>query len=215
MIGYRLAVYGLALITALYGCSGITGVNAYVNKQYQDKPKPNAKLAIIPLTRLGPSLACSGKCPPLREVTDEFFEKSFDGFSGKVMTVPIASTRSFFEAHQDLLNKLLDIKYSYQDLSADPGLKTVLDSKKLLSLREELANADVLLVPARFDLIPKFAGTSGYSEFRLYDLASGSMIFSSSRNMNVNRSDEEGRGLMAAVLIGRAASDFDKLYLNK
>lgn len=55
----------------------------------------------------------------------------------------------------------------------------------------------------------------GYSEFRLYDLHAGTLIYSSSAKMNVNRADEAGRGVMAFVLIGRAKGDFEKFYLNK
>lgn len=218
MTGYRLSIYVFALTIALFGCSSISGTSAYVNKQYEDKPQPNGKLAIVPLTRLGLSLPCSSKalrCPPLGPVTDEFFEKLFDRFSDKVTTVAMAKTRRFFEANRDVLNKLLDSKYSEEDLNANPSLTTVFDSKQLASLREELATADLLLVPSRFDLLPKLGATYGYSEFRLYDLDSGSLIYASSRNMNVTIGDEDGRGLMAGGLIGRATSDFEELYLKK
>jgi hypothetical protein len=127
----------------------------------------------------------------------------------------MVKARGFFEANQDVLNKLLDTKYSEEDLNANPSLKTMFDSEQLALLREELASADLLLIPAKFDLIPKLGRTFGYSEFRLYDLHSDSMIFASSRNMSVNIGDEDGRGLMAVVLIGEAKSDFERLYLNR
>ena len=206
MTGYRLTAYAFALTIALFGCSSISGTSAYVNKQYKDKPTPNGKLAIVPLTRLGLSLPCSSnalRCPPLGPVTDEIFEKLFDRFPSKITTVAIAKTRSFFEANQDVLNKLLDTTYSEEDLHANPSLKPVFDSKHLSSLREELATADLLLVPSRFDLLLKFGRTLGYSELRLYDLNSGSLIYASSRNMSVHIGDEDGRGLMASGLIGR------------
>ena len=101
MIGYRQVVYGLAFTLVLHGCSWVTGTNVYVNEQYDTKPKPAGKLAIVPLTHLGPSLPCTGKCPPLEQVTDEYFQKSFEGFSGEVQTVPIATTRTFFQEKPD------------------------------------------------------------------------------------------------------------------
>jgi hypothetical protein len=218
MIGYRLTVFVLLLTIPLFGCSGITGTDTYVNKHYKDKPKSNVRLAIVPLTRLGPPLPCSSearKCPPLIPLIDNVFEKVFGRFPNKVTIIPMAKARRFFEANQDVLNKLVDIKYSDEDLSGNPSLETIFDNKQLASLREELAAADLLLVPVRFDLIPKFGRTFGYSEFRLYDLDSGSMIFTSSRNMNVNIDDEDGRALMAGALIDRSTSDFEELYLNK
>lgn len=214
MIGVRQVVYGLVFTLVLHGCSWLTGTNVYVNKQYDTKPKPAGTLAIVPLTRLGPSLPCTGKCPPLEQVTDKYFQKSFEGFSGEVQTVPIARTRTFFQGKPDLLNKLVGIKWSTQDLRNDPGLRKILSGEELTSIREELGNANLLLVPARFDLIPHLGNVVGYSEFQLYDLDSGSMIFSSSRNMTVNRDEEAGRGLMALVLISYSKSDFEKLYLH-
>lgn len=215
MLRHLLAVCWVVSITALYGCSGITGVNAYVNKQYQNKPRFPNKLAIVPLTRLGPPLACPGKCPPLEQVSDESFEKSFKEFSGKVALIPMAKTRRFFDSNPNLLNRLLGLKYSEEDLSNNPGIQTTLDSEELATLRERLENADLLLVPSKLDLVPRLGGIFGYSEFRLYDLGVGSMIYSASRNMNVNQGDEPGRGLMAIVLLGMAAEDFEKLYLSK
>lgn len=214
MIGYRQVVYGLAFTLVLHGCSWVTGTNVYVNEQYDTKPKPAGKLAIVPLAHLGPSLPCTGKCPPLEQVTDEYFQKSFEAFSGEVQTVPIATTRTFFQGKPDLLNKLVGIKWSTQDLRNDPGLRKILSGEELASIREELGNANLLLVPARFDLIPYLGNVVGYSEFQLYDLDSGSMIFSSLRNMTVNQAEEAGRGLMALVLISYSKSDFGKLYLH-
>lgn len=52
MIGYRQVVYGLVFTLVLHGCSWVTGTNVYVNEQYDTKPKPASKLAIVPLTRL-------------------------------------------------------------------------------------------------------------------------------------------------------------------
>jgi|GEM_PF-4438578 len=218
MIGYRLATFALFFTIPLFGCSGITGTGTYVNKHYKDKPKSNVRLAIAPLTRLGPPLPCSSearKCPPLIPLIDNVFAKVFGRFSNKVTIIPMTKARRYFEANQDVLNKLVDTKYSEEDLSRDPSLTAIFDNKQLASLREELDTADLLLVPARFDLVPKFGRTFGYSEFRLYDLGSGSMIFTSSRNMNINIGDEEGRGLMAGALIDRSTSDFEELYLNK
>lgn len=198
----------------LHGCSWLTEPNVYVNKQFDTKLKPAGKLAIVPLPRLGPSLPCTGKCPPLEQVTDQSFQKSFEGFPGEVRTVPMATTRTFFEGKPDLLNKLIGIKWSTQDLRNDPGLRKILSGEELASIREELGNANLLLVPARFDLIPHLGTVVGYSEFQLYDLDSGSMIFSSSRNMSVNRAEEADRGLMALVLISHGKSDFERLYLH-
>ena len=214
MIGYRQVVYGLAFTLVLHGCSWVTGTNVYVNEQYDTKPKPAGKLAIVPLTHLGPSLPCTGKCPPLEQVTDEYFQKSFEGFSGEVQTVPIAATRIFFQGKPDLLNKLIGLKFSTQELQNDPGLRKILSGEELASIREELGDANLLFVPARFDLAPYLGNVVGHSEFRLYDLDSGSMIFSSSRNLTVNQGDEIGRGLMSIVLISYSKSDFARLYLK-
>lgn len=214
MIGVRQVVYGLVFTLVLHGCSWRTGTYVYLNKQYDTNPKPGGKLAIVPLTQLGSSLPCTGQCPPLEEVTDGSFQKLFEGFSGEVQTVSIARTRTFFKGKPDLLRKLIGLKFSTQDLQKDPGLRKILSGEELASIREELGNANLLLVPARFDLVPHFGSVVGYSEFRLYDLDSGSMIFSSSRNLTVNQGDEIGRGLMAIVLISNSKSDFARLYLK-
>jgi len=214
MIGYRQVAYGLVFTLVLHGCSWVTGTNVYVNEQYDTKLKPAGKLAIVPLTRLGPSLPCTGKCPPLEQVTDKYFQKSFEGFSGEVQTVPIAATRIFFQGKPDLLNKLIGLKFSTQELQNDPGLRKILSGEELASIREELGDANLLFVPARFDLAPYLGNVVGHSEFRLYDLDSGSMIFSSSRNLTVNQGDEIGRGLMSIVLISYSKSDFARLYLK-
>ncbi|MBA5869621.1 MAG: hypothetical protein GDA68_06450 [Nitrospira sp. CR2.1] len=168
MIGLRQVVYGLVVTLVLHGCSWVTGSNVYVNKQYDTKPA--GKLAIVPLTRLGPSLPCTGKCPPLEQVTDQSFQKSFEGFPGEVQTVPMATTRTFFEGKPDLLNKVIGIKWSTEDLQNDPSLRKILSGEELASIREELGNANLLLVPARFDLIPYLGNVVGHSEFQLYDL---------------------------------------------
>ena len=215
MVGHRLSAVGLVLTIMLYGCAGISGVESYVNKKYQSKSNSVNKLAIVPLTHLGPSLACTGKCPPLEQVTDESFEKSFGELSGKIFILPMVKTRVFFSTNTDLLKKLLDITYSRQDLDNDPGLQKTLDGSELASLRERLEGADLLLVPARFDLVPQFGSIFGNSEFRLYDLHSGSLIYSSSEKINVNRSDEPGRGLTALVLISKAKEAFEKFYLRQ
>lgn len=214
MFSVRQAVYGLVLIVALHGCSRLTGTDVYVNKQYDANLKSGGRLAIVPLTQLGPALPCTGRCPSLEEVTDGSFQKFFEGFSGEVQTVSIARTRTFFQGKPDLLKKLIGLRFSTQDLQNDPGLGKILSGEELALIREELSNANLLLVPARFDLVPHIGNVVGYSEFRLYDLDSGSMIFSSSRNLTVNQGGEIGRGLMAIALISYSKSDFTRLYLK-
>lgn len=215
MTKYLLMFCGIASTILLHGCAALTGESVFANKQYQNRPSFPNKLAIVPLTRLGPPLACSGKCPPLEQATDQVFEESFGKFSDKVSLTPMAKNRSFFNANPDLLTKLLDIKYSEQELRDNPSLETALNSAGLASLREQLENADLLLVPAKLEFAPNLGMVFGYSEFRLYDLHAGTLIYSSSAKMNVNRADEAGRGVMAFVLIGRAKGDFEKFYLNK
>lgn len=215
MFSVRRAVYGLVLIVALHGCSWLTGTDVYVNKQYDANLKPGGRLAIVPITQLGPSLTCTGQCPPMEEVTDRSFQEFFTKFSDEVQMVSIARTRTFFQGNPDLRSQLIALNFSSQELANDPGLRKILRGQELASIREELGDANLLLVPARFELVPHLGSVVGYSEFRLYDLDSGSMIFSTSRNLTVNRGDEIGRGLMAIVLISHSKSDFAKLYLKR
>lgn len=215
MIGVRQVIYGLTLIVVLHGCSWLKGTDVYVNEQYATNSKPGGRLAIVPLTQLGPALPCTGRCPSLEEVTDGSFKKFFEGFSGEVQTVSIGRTRTFFQGKPDLLKKLIGLRFSTQELQNDPGLRKILSREELTSIREELSNANLLFVPARFDLVPHIGNVVGYSEFRLYDLESGSMIFSSSRNLTVNQGGEIGRGLMAIALISYSKSDFTRLYLKQ
>lgn len=215
MIYVRQVIYGLTLIFVLHGCSWLTGTDAYVNKQYSINPKPGSKLAIVPLTQLGPSLPCTGKCPPLEEVTDGSFQKFFEGFSSQVQMVSITRTRTFLLEKPELVRKVIGLKFSAQELQNDPGLRKIFSGEELASIREELGDANLLLVPARFELIPYLGNVVGHSEFRLYDLDSGSLIFSSSRNLTVNQGNEIGRGLMAIVLISYSKSDFARLYLKQ
>ena len=210
----RLAAYGASLVVLLDGCGSLSGQDTYINKQYESVPKAAKKLAIVPLTRLGDSLDPSGKSPLLTKVTDEYFEKSFADSPGRVSLTPMAKARSFFQTNPDLLDKLLDATYSKQQLKNSPGLKNILDSAEVSRLRQGLDGADLILVPAKLDLVPQWRGIFGYSEFRLYDLDSTSMIYSVTHKMNLNRIDEPGRGLMALALIGQASKDFKTLYLR-
>ena len=202
-------------VALLYGCAGLSGVDIYVNKQYQGKPKSVAKLAVIPLAQFGEVVDGKGKTVSLEKVTSDYFEKSFKDVEGKVSLVPMSKSGEALRASPDLFAKVMAIKYSERELEGNPGLKGTLDERDLLRLREQLDNADLLLVPAQFDLVPQFGVISGYSEFRLYDLDSGSLVYSGSRSLNVNRVDGAGRGLMAIILVGQASKDFKTLYLKQ
>lgn len=215
MARVRQVVYALSLTVVLHGCSWLTGTDVYVNQQYDNPPKTGVKLAIVPITQTGPSLTCTGQCPPMEEVTDRSLQEFFTKFSDEVQIVSIAKTRTFFQRNPDVLSQLVALNFSSQELANDPGLRKILRGQELASLREELGDANLLLVPARFELVPHLGSVVGYSEFRLYDLDSGSMIFSTSRKLAVNRGGEIGRGLMAIVLISHSKSDFAKLYLKR
>lgn len=204
-----------AFVALLYGCAGLSGVDIYVNKQYQGKPKPVAKLAIIPLTQLGDVVNPQRQTISLEKVTNDYFEKSFKDVAGKVSLVPMSKSGEAVRANPDLFAKILAIKYSERELNGNPGLQGTLDKKELALLRGQLDNAELLLVPARFALDPTSARIFGYSEFRLYDLDSGSLVYSGSRNINVDRVDGAGKGLTAIVLVGEASKDFKKLYLKQ
>jgi hypothetical protein len=215
MIRNQIAIFFLIIAAVVYGCAGITGEDAYFNDRYQINPRSATKVAIVPLTRLGPGLPCTGKCPPLDEVTDQYFEESFRKMTSRVVVIPMNKSRAYFGRNISLLNSLLDITYSKQELRNDPNLKSVLALTDLSSFREQLGDADLLLVPAKFDLGSVFGHMFGNSEFRLYDLYTGSLIYSTAKNFNVNRTDEAGRGLIAIILIGEASRDFDKYYLKR
>ncbi len=214
MVSVRQVVYGLALMVVLQGCSWLSGTDVYVNTQYNIDPKPGVRLAIVPIPQLGPPLSCTGRCPSMEEVTDKSFTDFFERFSGEVQTFSMENARAFFKGNSTLWKNLIGLTFSNHDLQNDPSLRKIFSGEELALIREGLGSANLLLVPARFDLVPYRGNVSGQSEFRLYDLESGSMIFSSSRNLMVNQGDEIGRGIMAIVLISHIKSDFSKLYLK-
>jgi len=205
----------LLILFSLLGCPGFTGKNIYLNPKYKEPVKPNARLAIVPLTSLGNPLPCPESCPPLEQATDDYFEKTFNEISQTINVVPLSSSRHYFQKYPIILRQILQIKYSDQNLNNGPKLQETIGSDSLKILKKHLEEADLLLIPLTFNFVPKFNRLFGYSEFHLYDLNSGSLIYASSRNIAVNRVDEPGRGLLAFVLIAKGREDFDTLYLNR
>ncbi len=157
------------------------------------------------------------------EHTDSVIVKAFGGISPNIsLRSPNVIRQSIGASSQvsELLNKIVLKEYRKKELKAFPNLNTILSQNELQLLRSELGNPDLLLIPIAFNIkvvdnAVMGGHTFGFSNFRLYDLASGEFVFHCPNNLNVNIGGDNGAKSLSAVLISMTSSYFKDELLDK
>jgi hypothetical protein len=115
----------------------------------------------------------------------------------------------------DKFKRVAEHKYSKEEIKAGPSIYAILDTNAVLALKISLANARLLLFPISFEVNNAVIATSGKVNFRLYDLASGELIYEKDQQLLVEQGGDEGKLSLSAGLIAFSRDHYRKYFLDK
>ena len=192
----------VCLLFALLSC----GSNIYLNKTYKFNNKSDFKLAIIPFY---------GELPA---PTDTAFTLIFADSVGAQKLISPSSIRSKIDSDnqlKDIIQKICMKGYTKEEQSKEINIKDLIAEDGLTYLREACGNADVCLFPIRFFVGASMGRLVGATQYRLYDLHSGILIYDVNESLNTELGHPDVDKQMVLTMIGLSYGDYEKHFLRK
>jgi hypothetical protein len=195
----------IALACAVAGLAGC-GSELYLNQDYSFDTDAPIKLAMVPFY---------GSLPV---EPDTLFTLVFSDTTGRQELVTPRRLRQKIDhdpALKDLLAVVVSKDYSSEEKKGSINIKQLIGEDGMQKLSDACEQADVVLVPVQLFVGPHQGRLLGVQRFRLFDLASGLLIYENYEDLNTDLGYPDYDKHMTLTLIGMVYSDYEKYFLMK